>query len=157
MARPRKFDWDEAARMVAGGMSMAAVGRALGVSADAVREAVDPAVRERMAERHARWQRSGTCPVCGGPATRGAGGVQHRCRRCAARAAANETATEAKCVSCKRWKPLSEFSRRDSPGRVTRQECRECDTAAKRAWRERNRERERAYQREYKARRRGSP
>ena len=152
MARPRKFDWDEAARMVAGGMSPAAVGRALGVSATAVRAAVDPAVRERMAG----WQRSGTCPVCGGPATR-AGRVQHRCRRCAARAVANETATEAKCVCCKRWRPLSEFSRRDSPGRVTRKECRECDTAAKRAWRERNRERERAYQREYKARRRGSP
>jgi hypothetical protein len=156
----RKFDWDEAARLRALGLSYRAIGNRLGVSDSAVEYALKPERRARLAVTGRRWIMSGVCPDCGKQGTtrpeygQGSG----RCRDCANRAMAHGDDTHAKCFCCKRWLPHSEFtkgSQRKSLGGL-HSFCRECQTAAKRDWRHRNLERQRAYDRAYKAKRRAA-
>lgn len=52
-------------------------------------------------------------------------------------------------MRCKQWKPRSEFPRGTKADGL-HGECRSCQTEIKREWREKNRERERAYDRERK-------
>lgn len=139
----RKFDWDEAARMHASGMSKAAIARQLGVSTTAVAIALDPEMRERYARRAHEWTRDGRCPDCGGKATRH-GPKQLHCRRCASlRRITTVREDTLRCTTCKTWKPDEDFpSDRSQPHRRNRsRQCRPCQTIAKRRWRERYPER----------------
>ena len=61
---------------------------------------------------------------------------------------------EVRCVTCKEWKPASEYPRNRAQSRGLHYQCRPCGTAARREHRRRNREAYNAYQREYKRRRR---
>jgi hypothetical protein len=135
MSPPRKFDWDEAARLKRSGLSYAAIGSRLGVSANAIRRAVDPDYRAKDIASSIRWQASGVCSECGGRATR----PYLRCRKCSAVHAATSVRNgEAKCFSCRRWLPLDAFRRVSRPGRVVAQECRECNTRNRRERRHRD-------------------
>lgn len=138
----RKFDWDEAARLRAEGLSYAAIGRRLGVSASAVRLALNPDENARIAARASAWQANGICPDCGGPATRKKGTRTHprngRCRPCAARVRAKVQDGHAYCPTCDTWKPRADFRPVASrPARGVHSECRDCDRARRRAHRER--------------------
>jgi hypothetical protein len=136
----RKFDWDEAARLRERGMPVRVIAAKFGVSAAAVYLALDPALRARDHVRTAQWQRSGTCPECGSPCTRG-----YRCRGCANRAQATSVRPAAlHCVTCGEWKPDEAFPRDAAKTNVVRRgrhrQCRPCNTEEKRRYRERNRQ-----------------
>lgn len=112
-------------------------------------------VDEQYAKNKARSiarQASGVCPDCGGPMTRPEHGgytigkPYGRCQSCRikkvraeshARAVNGETA---RCGMCKAYKPFDAFAarplRRVLNGETYRLHCRECDTAARRAYRE---------------------
>jgi DNA-directed RNA polymerase subunit RPC12/RpoP len=155
VSRARKFDWDEARRLHAEGLTYVEIGRRLGVTDMAIRFACDPEARTRANAYHDAWQRSGQCPDCGAQTTRRAGGVYARCRDCASRARVKVIDGTAYCPTCDTWKPLDQFSRSGrSPARGVHKECRPCDSARRRRWRIENRERERAYDRERRRRKR---
>jgi hypothetical protein len=156
----RKFDHAEAQRRVAAGESQSAVARALGVTPVAVARVVNTAVRERMDASRTAWGRKARCPDCGAQTTRTRRTVSHRCTECAARARATSVrGTELRCSVCGEWKPEEEFYLGKGKALIARRgrrhDCRACNNAARREYRNRNRERERAYWREYAARRRG--
>lgn len=156
----RKFDWEEARARHAAGETIVALAREYGVSNTAVRHALFPAERRANAERIAKIQRSGTCPDCGGPSSFNYTSGSHRCRTCDARAKAT-TAREGEllCCTCKEWKPDEDFpwNRSRTLGRRGRHaQCRCCLTIARREYRHRNPERERAYSRAYKRKRRSA-
>ncbi len=155
----RKFDWDEARRRHAAGESYAALAREYGVSNSAVQLACKDYLRARDQARASAWQSNGVCPVCGGRASRNRTTGQHRCMRCASVAAATSVRDgELRCGTCREWKPDDDFSRSasDSARRERNGTCRACGTVAKREYRARNRERERAYDRAYRRRRKAA-
>lgn len=157
MGRARTFDYDEARRRHAAGESYASLGREFGVSQQAVTRACDDGVRTRMDRASAEWIRSGRCPDCGRPATRHGLQKQLRCRTCAAHLKTTSVRdSELQCVVCREWKPDDEFPRSVAePQRRSRHtNCRACCTVQRREYRQRNPEKERAYQRAYKRKRR---
>ena len=153
MGRRRTFDWDEAVRLRRQGLPLKAIGDLLGVSAQSIRMATDPEAREREnADRRTRLYRE-TCPDCGGPRNH----YNARCLSCSHKAKVTSVRPDTlRCMVCREWKPDTEFAGdRSRPHRRHRRtECRSCHAASKRAWRQRNSEHARAYDREYKRRRR---
>lgn len=53
----RKFDHDEAARLVAEGETYASIGRRLGVTATSIRRAVNPEIAQAYKDYSAKWER----------------------------------------------------------------------------------------------------
>lgn len=149
----RRFDWEAATRMYrVGGESLTDIARHFGVSPSAVARVVKEGVRERQAEYHREWQRTGVCPLCGSPMNKAAEGRGSVCHRCAGLAKVTSVrAKELRCGTCGEWKPDRLFpGNRTKPHRRFRgYTCTACGTVAKRAWRERHAEQEREYQRAY--------
>lgn len=138
----RRFDWDDAERRVAAGEPVAAVARSLGVSATAVRRAVDPAFRRRLDAATVAAQRRGVpCPTCGGRmahSNRYRGGT---CQACAAeRRTTSVRPRELHCHRCDQWKPDADFTRKASAThrRGRDQECLACAADRRRAARARS-------------------
>jgi Helix-turn-helix domain of resolvase len=148
----RRFDWEEAERLREDGQSVAAIARQFGVTPEAVALATDPSRRARARERKRRWAIGrASCVDCGGPVYPRADA--HRCAACAARAAAKVREGEAWCPDCGEWRPLGDFRSANNARGVVHY-CRAHETARRKAWRDRNRERQRLYERErYKRRR----
>lgn len=143
----RKFDHDEARRLHETGESYSALGRRYGVSATAVRRVCDHEFARCLEERARAFQQS-ACPGCGAPTWAG-----RHCVDCVARARTKVHDGRAYCPACDTWKPVEDFS--PSNGRRRRgvhMECRVCDTARRRRWRQENRERENATTRERRRR-----
>lgn len=135
----RTFDWSEAQRLRAEGWTYAAIAHELGVSRVAIRLACDSRAREDSAARLSEWQRSGTCPDCGGQASRN-GKRQHRCRACARKQMATSVrAATLRCLTCRQWLPDGAFprNRTESQRRGRHGHCRDCTTEQKRRWRAR--------------------
>lgn len=115
MGRPRKFDWDEAARLYAETKNYSEVARRLGVAMPSVARAVNPAYREHCAQ-YQREQKPymGTCVDCGGPATKvfnyaDRGG---RCTDCFAKLRATSVREDTlRCGCCRLWLPDEAFPR----------------------------------------------
>jgi hypothetical protein len=134
---PRKFDHDEARKLRAEGWTYRQLAAKYSVTPGAIRFACDDAARAKSAAYGAEWQRQGTCPDCGAAATRHSLTWQLRCMDCAARARTKAQDGEAYCSCCDTWKPLDEFtpsSKRKARG--VRNECRACETARRRKYRE---------------------
>ena len=141
MSVPRKFDWDEAKRLHEAGLSYAVIGDRFGVSPTAIARACREDLRRAMAERLRQYQQSGTCPDCGGVATRVYGVGQRRCRKCFAISRTESVrATMLRCIICRKWKHDDAFphDKRRGYRRGRHRQCTVCNTAAKRAWREKN-------------------
>lgn len=143
MPRARLFDYDEAKRLRADGLTYQAIADRFGVSNSAVALAVNDAAREIANERANAWQRRGVCIDCGGQCTRTAGTPAHRCKTCAALAKATSVREdELQCMKCREWKPDAGFPSNRAESGVRRgrhDQCRPCLTEAKREWRERTR------------------
>lgn len=157
----RKFDWDEALRLREAGATIKSIAATLGVSETAVFRVVKPGERERFAEYRKNFDRTGQCSDCGGPMNRTAAyNGSTRCVRCSAIARGTTARDgELQCITCREWKPDDSFphNRVEKHARRGRHhECRACNTASRRAHRERNREADNAYQREYRRRRRAA-
>lgn len=154
----RKFDWDEAIRRREAGETYPAIAKAFGVSVAAVRMAVNPAERERMARTSSAWVRGARCPDCGTQTTRNRKGEDNRCTQCATRLRATSVREEElQCTRCQEWKPDEDFpmNRSETPLRRYRHGlCRACSTIARREYRQRHPEAQRAYDREYYLRKR---
>lgn len=139
----RRFDYEEAQRLRASGLSYKAIGERLGVSDTAIYWACNPKQRARSFVITREWQRRGTCIECGAQCSRTGGQPLHRCRRCSDKARVTTVRdTEMECVTCKQWKPDDAFPlgrRRDQARRGRHRQCRVCLTVAKRKWRERTR------------------
>ena len=154
----RKFDWDEARRRYAAGESIADIARRLGVTWMAVGRVVIPGKEAAMAAYHREYQRRGKCDDCGGPMNQVArNNGSTRCKTCADLAQATSVRPdELRCITCREWKPDEAFPFNRSEGWTRRgrhQQCRACLTVARRNHRQRNREKDNAYQREYRRRR----
>ena len=141
MAAPRRFDHDEARRLYRSGkVSKGWLAQKFGVSFAAIDRVVNPARANQMAARNALAQRS-ICATCGAPCS------FNRYRRDVPRCLAcwnKEQTTSVRedalwCSTCQEWKWDTAFpwdQRR--PGRRGRHEqCTECGTKARRAYRER--------------------
>lgn len=151
----RKFDHDEAARLRAAGWTWLAIAKRFGVTPGAVRYAVLPHVRLQNAASRARFQTSGDCCECGAPCSHRSRGPD-RCAACAyAAQVINVRPATLRCITCRRWLPDDRFpSDKTNPARRGRHgQCTACQTAARRDYRARNREADRAYQRAYRRRR----
>jgi hypothetical protein len=134
----RKFDWEEARRLHAGGLSYQKIADRFGVSATAVMFACDDRARERMHAYVSEWQRQGVCVDCGGQCSR-------KFARCVACASALRATTVGdgvlRCVNCREWKPDDEFpmgQNRTALRRGRHNNCRACQTVLRRAYRDRN-------------------
>lgn len=147
MAVPRKFDYDEARRLRAQGMTYAEIGALLGVSGSAIHLACNDAARERNNANSARWTRENARRACSGGCGRlvwthmkGRTGYCPTCFAREIRAADSVRPTLLFCHYCEEWKPDEDFPRRRSliarRGRAAG--CRVCQTELKRDWRERN-------------------
>lgn len=137
----RKFDWDEARSLYEQGVPKGVIARHLGVTSAAIHYAVDPAVLERMRVHSIEYQKSGRCIDCGGPCSRNPSYGEHRCVSCAGILRRTSVRpTELRCFGCKEWKPDRAFprSRSEKHRRGRHGFCTPCGTAARRAWRERN-------------------
>lgn len=133
MSRPRSFDWDEAQRLRAAGLTYVEIGRRLGVSANSVACACDPAFRARQRAASRRLHDLYREPCRGGC------GVLVRYR--------GQSATTGYCIDCWRDRIRFEAEMRDNHGTETRYvsigcRCAACTAAATEAKR-RRRERSR--------------
>ncbi len=149
----RKFDWDEAKRLQAGGLNYTQIAERLGVTRSAVYRALNDAFRKRQEDGVKRWQSNGTCPNCGNRASRTGGIGQHLCMACSHDLMATTVRPdELQCMTCREWKQDTGFPH-DRNRRARRQrhnQCRACLTQAKREWRARYPEKAKAAnQRDY--------
>lgn len=145
MPKPRIIDYEEAKSLRAGGCTYSEIAAVYGVSASAVRQAVDERARARRLAYSAQWQRRGLCPDCGAQSTshRADRSDSTRCRACASALATTTVKPGAiRCLTCKTWKADDAFPfNRSKKGRVRRgrhQSCRACLTVLRREYRERN-------------------
>lgn len=159
----RKFDHDEALRRYAAGESGPMLARLYGVSVSAIYFQVSPKAQASHARAAEKIRASGRCDDCGGPmnglSRRTSGST--RCRPCANRLAATSVReTELQCSTCRQWKPDSEFwndaAKSNQVRRGKHKQCKVCGVVERRSHRERNREADNAYEREYKRRRRAA-
>lgn len=155
---PRKFDWEDARRRYEHGHTFTEIAQDFGVTWAAINRIISPGAYERYANASRAWQLTGTCDICGASATRRAKGLPTRCRDCSAKSLATSVRdTTLWCATCKQWKPDDQFSRSNSVSKLRRgrhRQCAACNTIKKRDWRNRNQEKQRAYDRAYKAKRR---
>lgn len=158
-----KFDWDDARRRRAAGETYTALACEYGVHINTVRLACNDVERQKSNARVSAYQRSGICRDCGAagvvPLALAHGTRNGRCRPCAAKVAATSVRDDTLwCTSCHEWKPDADFpgSRSEPHRRLRHNSCRPCLTELKRAYRARNREKTRAYDRDYKRRRRAA-
>lgn len=139
----RKFDWDEAVRLRASGLTLQAVASQLGVSVTAVQLACDPRLRAVNELRVAEYQRRGRCRTCGGRCSRNASGPQGECRACAYKRQATTVRPKSlRCWSCKVWKPDTDFPWNRAEAELRRGRhgtCRVCQTILRTAYRQRRR------------------
>ena len=152
----RKFDHDEARWRLSLGETSGALAREYGVSRTAIYRISTTEREQRDRRRTTEWIKQGCCPDCGSPATRHSLDKQLRCRPCAARVAATSVrAGELWCFTCREWKIDDAFpsnkNKRSDIRRHRAGQCRVCQTVAKRAWRKRNPDYEREYQRKRRA------
>ena len=154
----RKFDWDEAKRLHGLGWSMKDIADLFGVSQGSIRQIVNPALREATTRRSSEWQKQGVCRTCGGPCSRRRGSEAWECHDCSVeRRTTSARDDELQCMNCREWKPDEDFPRNRSEGKYRRGRhgiCRPCNTIIRRGHRERNREQDNKYSREYKRKRR---
>lgn len=141
----RKFDWDEARRLCAEGLSYDQIGARLGVSGTAVYRVVVPGIRERMNAASVAWTRGGTCPDCGKiGVSRTRLDKSRRCVDCAHKKMVTSVRDgELLCFGCREWKPDHDFPRnRGKRARVRRDRhnfCRGCQAPMRQRSRERAR------------------
>ncbi len=154
----RKFDHDEAKRRKEAGESVASLAREYGVTPHAVWMVVSPKSKADNLRAQAKLRAKGRCERCGG--WKHGATAAKVCQRCAADLKITTvTETTLQCIRCKEFKPDAEFpfNRAESAIRRGRHgECRACNTIARREHRQRNREADNKYQREYKRRRRAA-
>ena len=142
----RKFDWDEAQRLYREGVAITHIANRLGVSHAAVRRIVVPGQKARMANSSAEWVRANSrrhyykskCESCGAACRTG-----HRlCGNCHYESMCKPTVDnngKVFCTKCERFLEPDAFTfdssatERGFRGHF----CRACDTAARRAYRER--------------------
>lgn len=144
-AYERKFDWDEARRLRATGLSYAEIARRLGVSDSAVNRVCNPALMNATALRLSQFFVR-KCHYCGGRAVHNpySPNAHHvpRCRDCFNEQKATSVRdTELHCALCDTWKPDNDFpwSRAAALQRRGRhQTCRACCTRARQEYRERH-------------------
>lgn len=163
MGRPRKFDHDEARRLYRAGWTKTELARFFGVSHPSIANVVD----ERVARAQREWHKAifaATCDECGGACSKNWYAERVRldrtlCQKCystllseEALLARHDEHGNLRCGHCGAYKPLEEY--RIGPSGSPFKRCRLCETEARRDWRHRNRERENAWQREYKRKRR---
>jgi hypothetical protein len=166
MAGPRLFDHDEAVVRHALGWSYRELAVEYGVTTSAIGQAIlrqtDPEWRQRQVLYHREYQRRTLkvpCLRCGKPVWKKRGKEQRSglCIRCVgADKATSVRPTKLRCSECGWWLPDKEFpfQRANVARRGRHSVCTPCGTEAKRAWRHRNPEKVRAYDRAYRARRR---
>lgn len=157
----RRFDWDEARARRAAGESYPSIARALGVSETAIQRVCKPEMNARMAAGVREWQRGGVCSDCGKRCSRNRSrvraGLPQRCSACHGISMQTTIRPDTlRCGTCKEWKPDDAFpGNRTLPARRGRgRHCTACQTKARRDYRHRHAEQERAYARGYKRRRR---
>lgn len=140
----RMFDWDEARRLRAEGLSCRAIAARLGVTTSAVYRVVTPGQIEAQAANARRYASTGVCDDCGGPMNRvSRSHGSRRCAECAAVARTTSARPEAlRCVTCREWKPDSDFplGGRKIGRRGRHLQCRGCQTIARRAYRDRHKQ-----------------
>lgn len=132
----RKFDHDEARIRHAAGESLSALAREYGVTQAAVKRIVDAEHRAAMDSRIQRWMMGGVCRDCG---KQGVSRQKARCKKCASQAAATSVRPgELWCSRCQQWLPDESFPHGDKTKarRGRHQYCRQCNTAARRQYRE---------------------
>jgi len=142
MAPARKFDWDDAKRRYQAGESQAEIARSVGVSRTALRFALYPLELASSRKYTAEWQRQAVCAVCGGQCGRygGQDPASYRCRSCANKAQATSVRdNELRCQTCREWKHDLAFphNRLETVRRGRHRSCRDCNTALRKAYRER--------------------
>lgn len=115
-----------------------------GVSSSRIGQVINPELGLRVAQRHLEWQRNGTCTICGAICSRRYehGVYVSRCRACFIENATSTVRPDTlKCGTCQRWLPDAAFSHSKNTSRLRRgrrQRCTQCDTAARRDYRERH-------------------
>ncbi len=158
------FDHDAARELRARGLGYSTIADQFGVSDAAVRRVCDAEAKKRMEARSQKWIRENKRPPCRGGCGRLVWMVDQTrtgfCRDCLAerRAAKHVRADSLRCTKCGEWKPDDAFTvvagRKIRRGR--RSNCRQCDTAARGAYRRANAEREREQDRNRKRKRRAT-
>lgn len=143
MGRARKFDWDEARRLRAQGMTYAAIAAQLGVTSTAVALACDDRARAMAWARSAEYQRQHGNPFMYD--TCACGGRKHtrakRCRACweADHRKQIDEHGNLWCHHCKRYLAPRSFSadfRLMETRKGRRRVCTECDTKMRREYTE---------------------
>ena len=131
----RKFDWEEARRLQASGMTKIAIAKHLGVTARAVGYAINGA---------SRGERS--CEGCG----RSIDISSEKCSACLGKTLVNRDEDgRVYCARCDTWKDPDAFRPGGPhPARGVAARCRSCETADRKARRHANPEATRAYDRE---------
>lgn len=144
-----KVDWAEARRLHSTGLSAAEVGRRMGVAHRTVLLAINRSVTGGPDET--RWSGESQCVDCGAKINVSSS----RCVPCNAKLSVKrDDQGRLYCAKCDKWKDPEEFTPNSTPGRGRAPRCRQCETAARRAWRAANRERDNATNRASKRRRR---
>jgi hypothetical protein len=156
----RSFDHERAQAMHSDGMSYAAIGEQLGVSAMAVARVCNPETRAKIdakVREYSERQRRLCLGGCGKLVWRhGRQGRQRTgyCTACMAvlLTAGDERQGELRCTKCRKWKPDGDF--RPIKGRRTRRgrnsQCRRCEADVRADHRHRNGEASRRTDRERK-------
>lgn len=156
-----RFDHEKARELRAEGWTYVALANRFGVTPEAVRRVCIPEVAARMARAANKWAHNNRRAPCLGGCGRLVWTLNPDrtgyCVAClgALRTGPNVCDGELRCTTCDEWKPDSDFPANGPAGRRGRRhECRSCSTKRRREHRAANRERDRAYQREYKRTRR---
>lgn len=166
MNRRRRVDHDKVRAARAEGLTYAAVGERFAISESWAHLICNPDKYERYTKRGMERNRATNLVACEG----GCGGTAWRTRKTpdgralctTCRGRENQTrfrrdedgtVVEVRCHNCKKWKPVAEFANNRAASEGLHAGCRTCLTEAKRSYRDRNREKERAAWRKQKAKR----
>lgn len=143
---PRKFDHELAIARYHEGVPVKRIADEMGVTDGAVWRVVDPRIRKRMSEAM-RLRFAALCDDCGGPCTHNWSSKHQRhdrvvCNRCAGIRRREDTLLsrlndegDIRCARCEQHQPVTEY-RMDAAG-FPKGRCRSCETAARRAYRQR--------------------
>lgn len=157
----RKFDWEVARELREDGWTIRELAEWFGVSYNGVYLALNAKARRNLVQIKRRRQRSGICDECGSqcshnPSARKARGLdpnEHLCHACASRRLADAYFLTRlspdgliRCSKCGEYKDMDGYRDVKRTG-LPNGWCRECESAARRAYRQRNSEAMRAYDR----------